>query len=108
MKEPLDPFPLMRMCQALKLSRSGDSAWGQRGDSRHTQQDQSLSEQIRQIHESSRGIYGAPRIHATLKGQGARTARKRVARLMRPQGIWGRHKRRFQRTTPSQHAFPVA
>ena len=35
-------------------------------------------------------------------------SRKRVARLMRQQGLAGRRRRRFQRTTDSNHRFPVA
>lgn len=34
--------------------------------------------------------------------------RHRTARLMRENGLYARQKRRFKRTTDSQHAFPVA
>lgn len=48
-----------------------------------------------QIHQASRGTYGAPRIHAELTlGHGIRCSRKRVARLMRIAGLAGVHRRR--------------
>src|SRR5262249_39466258 len=37
-----------------------------------------------------------------------RTSEKRVARLMRERGIVGRQKRRFRRTTDSNHSNPIA
>jgi len=47
----------------------------------------------------SRGTYGARRIHAEPRADGARHGRKRIARLMRASGIEGVHRRRFRRTT---------
>jgi transposase InsO family protein len=58
------------------------------------------------IYDSSRCTYGAPRVHAELRHRGQRVGRKRVARLMRKAGLVGRTPRRFRRTTipaPSTH-----
>jgi putative transposase len=59
-----------------------------------------LTERIRQIHAESRGVYGAPRIHAELRLEHAiRIGRKRVARLMQAAGIAGvRPRKRFKTT----------
>ncbi|MFD9271266.1 IS3 family transposase [Streptomyces goshikiensis] len=46
------------------------------------------------MHQRSRGTYGAPRVHAVLKREGAGCGRRRVARLMRQAGLAGRHRRR--------------
>jgi transposase InsO family protein len=54
---------------------------------------------IRAEHKRSKGRYGAPRIHAELRGQGRRHSRKRVARLMRQAGLAGRAPRRWKKTT---------
>ena len=43
-----------------------------------------------------------------LKDQGFVVGRRRVARLMRENGMHARPKRRFKKTTDSHHAFPVA
>ncbi|WP_222678780.1 IS3 family transposase, partial [Rhodococcoides corynebacterioides] len=55
-----------------------------------------LANSIRDIHQGSRGCYGAPRVHAELRlGGGISVGRKRVARVMRLLGVAGigaRHK----------------
>jgi transposase InsO family protein len=61
--------------------------------------DDELTEHIRQAHQASKGRYGAPRIHAALRRQGHRHARKRVARLMRAAGLRGCRPRRWKQTT---------
>ena len=64
--------------------------------------------QIRQVHKDSRNIYGSPRITAELLSQGIHCNKKRVARLMRLNGIVAKMKRRFKITTHSKHKLPVA
>ncbi|RQS62521.1 hypothetical protein DID96_31435 [Burkholderia sp. Bp8963] len=54
---------------------------------------------MRTLHASSRGTYGAPRIHAQLAREGVHVGRKRVARLMRMAGLCGASRRRWPRTT---------
>ena len=62
--------------------------------------DLGLSAKIHEIHRRSRGIYGAPNIHAELADEHAiRVGRKRVARLMRAAGRRGVMPRRFVTTT---------
>ncbi|MHB0708115.1 IS3 family transposase [Roseomonas mucosa] len=55
----------------------------------------------------SNETYGSPRMHAELKAQGLSIGRHRVARLMRDNGLKALQKRRFKRTTDSQHTNPV-
>ena len=97
------------LCQALDVSVSGYYAWRQRPASRRTQRDHELLEPIRTVYQSSRGLYGSPRIHAALRQQGQACSRKRVARLMRQQDIRSRCRPRHRvRTTDRQHPRPVA
>jgi len=63
---------------------------------------------IREIHQASRGTYGSPRVHAELQCDGDRVGENRVARIMRNHSIQARTKRRFRRTTDSEHGLPVA
>jgi putative transposase len=84
-----------RLCRVLGVSRAGYYAWQDRPPSAQAVADQQLTEQIRGIHQRSRGTYGAPRVHAELRlDHGMHVARKRVARLMRAAGLVGCHRRR--------------
>jgi transposase InsO family protein len=56
----------------------------------------------------SNGTYGSPRMHRDLVNEGHEIGRHRTARLMRENQLVARQKRRFKRTTDSEHAWPVA
>jgi putative transposase len=58
-----------------------------------------LTEKIREIHDRSRGTYGAPRVHAALQDEGIRVGKKRVARLMKEAGLRGVSRRKRPSTT---------
>jgi putative transposase len=87
------------MCRVLGVSASGYYAWHHRPLSARAQADQALLEQIRRIHEHSRGTYGAPRIQAELAAQGTHVGHKRVARLLQAAGLAGVSRRPFVTTT---------
>jgi putative transposase len=87
------------MCRVLEISSSGYYAWRQRQPSVRAQADQKLRQQIREIHERSKGTYGAPRIHAELADTGVHVGRKRVARLMQAEDLRGVSRRKAPRTT---------
>ncbi|CAA9580507.1 MAG: Mobile element protein [uncultured Truepera sp.] len=95
------------MCRVLGVSPSGYYAWLRRSPSQRVQQDAELLERIKLIHAKSRGIYGAPRIHAELRRQHQTCcSRKRVARLMREAGLVGVHRRRKWGSTRRDPARP--
>lgn len=87
------------LCRVLHVSSSGYYAWRTRQPSARAQADAALTERITASHDRSRGLYGAPRIHADLAAEGVQCGRKRVARLMRAAGIVGCHRRRPVVTT---------
>jgi putative transposase len=82
-------YPVSLLCRILKVSRSGYYAWKSRASSRRSVEDRSLTERIREVHERSRRTYGYPRVHAELKALGLECGRRRVARLMREDGLRG-------------------
>jgi putative transposase len=87
------------MCRVLGVSTSGYYAWRGRQPARRTVDDATLLRRIQVIHERSRGTYGAPRIHAELRAGSVHVGMKRVARLMRANGIVGVSRRKGIRTT---------
>src|SRR5690242_8457681 len=84
------------MCDVLDVSRSGYYAWSSRPVSARQRADEALTGSIREIHRKNRKVYGSPRIHEALKDQGLRLGRKRVARLMRQNGIVAEPYRRMK------------
>jgi transposase InsO family protein len=102
-------YPVAILCRVLGVSRASFYAWCDRGPSAREQTDQQLLQQISRIHRTSRGTYGAPRVHAELRDDyGVRVSRKRVARLMRTHGLVGCHRRRRRGLTrPDPAATPA-
>jgi transposase InsO family protein len=96
------------LCRTLGVSRAGYYAWRKRPPSEHARTDEKLRVQVREAHERSRRTYGGPRVHAELAAHHVRVSRKRVARLMREQGLVARQRKRFKCTTMSDHDQPVA
>jgi len=89
-------------CRVLRVSTSGYYEWRGRAPSPHAVADAALTAQIREIHASSRGTYGVPRVHAELRlGRGVRCGRKRIARLMRAERLYGVYRRRGKRARPA-------
>lgn len=101
-------YPVRFLCRVLKVSASGFYAWCQRGPSKRAQEDTTLRVAIRAVHVESRRTYGSPRIHVELQAADCSVGRKRVARLMREEGLVPLRKRRFRTTTQSKHDLPVA
>ncbi len=98
---------MAKLCRVLDVSLSGFYAWQTRPDSTHACRDRQLRVLIRASHEASRGAYGSPRIHRDLRDQGHRISRKRVIRLKQAEGLMARVRKRFKRTTMSDHDQPV-
>jgi putative transposase len=101
-------YPVTMLCRVLMVSCSGLYAWRLRGESKHARRDRELGLKISAIHSESRGTYGSPRVYDELKVAKEKLSKKRVARIMREQGVSGKPPKRFQRTTDSAHKLPIA
>jgi len=101
-------FRVMKMCQVLEVSRSAYYAWKRRPESVTEQRNRKLLDEIKQIWERSRRLYGSPRITSDLHDQGILCGHNRVARLMKQYNIQAKTKRRFKVTTRSDDKLPVA
>jgi putative transposase len=87
-------FRIERMCHLLGIPRSSFYAWVNHTPSARAQADAALFVVISEIHETSRGTYGVPRVLGQLHRRHVRVARSRVARLMRVNGLKGAHARK--------------
>lgn len=108
-EEHRETYKAKSMCELLKVSRSGYYAWNTRQPSRRQKDNKELLEHIQRIHTQSRKLYGSPRITAELNEEGYRCGKNRVARIMKKHSIRADvKKRRFRRTTDSQHEYALA
>jgi putative transposase len=97
------------LCAALGVSRSGYYAHRHKPDGARRRQDEELRHTVAECFKTSRHTYGTPRLRMDLRDEGHRIGRRRIARLMREQGLRPKQKRRFiPRTTDSRHGRPVA
>lgn len=107
------------LCRILGVSRSGYWACQrrQRQPLSEIQQSKRQAEsrlrlQIRAAHRKGRCYYGSPRVQDELRDLGIlgiHVSRKRVARLMREEGLVGRSRvRRCVQTTDSRYSYQVA
>lgn len=95
---------IQMLCELLAVSRSGYYRWVSAAPSAREKQDESLADQIVQVHAESRKNYGAPRIVQELKDREVKVSKRRCARIMAQHGIRGKKKhRRRPRTTDSRH-----
>lgn len=101
-------LPIERMSALLNVSVSGYYAWKRRGPSRRQLDDMVFLAHIRAHFKTSNGTYGSPRMHAELRDEGLEIGRHRTARLMRDNLLKANQKRRFKKTTDSDHGGPVA
>ena len=104
-----DEFAIRLMCRVLEVSPSGYYAGRRRAPSWHALIDEVLMARVRMIHAESGQSYGAPRVHTELQAEGLPASQKRVARLMREEGLVARPRTAPRiRTTDSDHGDPIA
>jgi putative transposase len=78
-----DRFGVEPILRVLQVPTSTFYGWvaQHRDPCQRRRDDRALLGRIQAIHERSGGTYGAPRVHAQLRRDGTRVARKRVERL---------------------------
>jgi transposase InsO family protein len=106
-------FPIARMAELLRVSRSGYYAWAHRraaGPGPREVRRLELVGKIEAAHEASDGVNGAPRITADLRDAGEVISVKTTAKLMRQSGIRGISPRPWRPVTtivdPNPHVIP--
>ncbi len=94
-------LPVQLACRVLGVSESGYYAWRKRAPSARAIRHAWLTDQIREVHLTSRGTYGARRVQAELVlGRGVTVGHQAVEYLMRQAGIQGLSGRPRYRRAP--------
>ncbi len=100
--------PVMAMCEALSVSKSGYYDWLAEPFTERERRDVALASKVRAIFADHRRRYGSPRVPQELRADGEVVNEKRVARIMRETGLVASRSKRFVATTDSAHAEPIA
>mgnify|MGYP003466347595 CR=1 FL=1 len=87
-------YPVRMMCRCLEVSTSGFYAWACRVPGARARENVRLLDRIREIHEDSLGVIGAPRMHEDLTDEGESVRLNGGARLMAGAGLQGWPRRR--------------
>jgi transposase InsO family protein len=109
MKEHQNEYTIKEMAGLFGVGRGAYYKWAKHGVSdRRSAVDAELVGLIRGIQEQHSRRYGSPRVREELRRlYGRRVSLKKVARLMRENGLNARQRRKFIPTTSSNHGLPV-
>jgi putative transposase len=109
MKANQNRYAIKEMAVLFGVSRSAYYRWAKNGASqRRKAEDAELVRLILEIVAKHHRRYGSPRVRRELRdAYGKRVSLKKVARLMRENGLNARKSRRFIPTTNSNHTFAV-
>ena len=101
-------FPTRLMCRLLGVSTGGYYRWRRRPPGARQERSEALIAEIKVIHQEVKARYGSPRVHAELVARGHACCVNTVAKLMSEAGVVAKTRRKFRRTTDSNHDHPVA
>jgi transposase InsO family protein len=96
------------MCQVLDVSQSGFYSWRERPASQRQITNDDLTTKIHMEFNWHKRRYGSPRITKSLNKQGIKCSKNHVAAIMKKEGLIAKQKRRFRKTTDSNHNLPTA
>jgi transposase InsO family protein len=99
-------IPLQSLCKMAGVPRSSYYRAAKPPQSAVPDRDEAITCQIRSICEEM-PRYGCPRVTKELRRRGYLVNHKRVFRIMRKEKLHCRRKKRFVRTTDSNHSFRV-
>jgi putative transposase len=113
----MDPFieaeeaaghSVKRCCELFEVSKSAYYERKKAAPSARQVTDAELIEKVTAVHAESKGTYGYLRVHKALVKAGVEVGKRRVRRLMRQEGLEGRAKKRWRKTTVPDPAAEAA
>jgi len=99
MKDRSKEFPIERMAKVLGVSANGYYSFIRRSPSLRAKENAKLIESIKAIYRQGRSMYGSPRVHGRLCKLGVLCSRKRVAKLMKKQGLAAKMRKSWKSST---------
>lgn len=90
------------MLKHLGVSKSGYYSWKARKPSQQQLHKEAMQKEIKQIHDESHQIYGAPKIHRKLRDKGFCISERTVTRYMKEMGIRACYTKPYTVTTISE------
>ena len=110
-EQKAEGFPIERICEVAGVSTSAYYDWKKHRDGivgADVVRERLLVNEIRQIHKTSKGTYGSPRVTVELCNRGRVVNHKRVERLMRVHDIVGHTPKKRTVTTIPYAAHRIA
>ncbi|MFF3926684.1 IS3 family transposase, partial [Paenibacillus lactis] len=100
-------YRLEKMCRIMEVSRSGYYKWLGRPESERERQHKEWTEQVKEVYDTSRQLYGSPKVTQQLKKKGVSISERTVTRIMKENGIRSKTVKKYKATTNSKHTLPV-
>jgi putative transposase len=107
-KEHVQEFPVAVMCSVLKVSDSGYYGNLVRSPSASARRRRNIAQTAAKFYFESERIYGYRKVYEDLRHANIDCCGETVRRIMRQIGLFSRVKRKFVRTTDSNHNMAVA
>ena len=91
------------MCRLYGVTREGYASWKNRGRCLRSYEDERLYDVILDIYLKSGKVYGSPKITEIMRAQGYRIGKKRVARIMRENGLVAKRAKIYRKMPGLMH-----
>ena len=103
-------YPIGFMCKVFDVSKSGYYHWKAAEPKRaeRATKELRLVRMIEDIHTGSRKIYGSPKIAGIMRELKNGCSKNKVVKLMKKYGIRSRTRKKFKKTTDSNHSHKLA
>ena len=92
----------------MGVSRSGYYKYLKTEHENKVDPDFELIAKVCKIHSDTRGSYGSRRMSGQLRDDGYDVGRYRARNLMKKAGVSVKRRKKFKRTTDSNHKLPIA
>lgn len=99
MREKSKEFSIEKMAKVFEVSINGYYSYLKRKPSSREIENNYLLDLAIKIYNEGRSMYGSPRIHGKLTIQGISCSRKRVAKLMKRQGLAAKMRKSWKKTS---------